>query len=99
MIAGSLFVFGRVGRYAGAGMKRGTIAALGPEPPELLPSFAASGRYRFPFLALYLKRLAQWGLAVPGAVLSAEVERYNGDLADGGQGEFLVGAGTNERPR
>ena len=65
MIAGSLFAFGTPGRYAGVGMKRGTIAALGPDRPEIPPSFAATGRYRFPFLALYLRQLA--GVGLPGS--------------------------------
>lgn len=96
LVAGSLFAFGPLGRFAGAGMKRGTIAALGAEPPEVLPSFAATGCYQFPFLAVYLRRLAAWGFRVPADVFSAPVRRYNGDLADGGRGEILVRAGSNE---
>ena len=96
LIAGSLFAFGTLGRFAGLGMKRGTIAALGAEPVDVLPSFALTGRYRFPFLAVYLRRLAAWGFRVPPEVLSAELGRYNGDLADGGQGEILVRALANE---
>ncbi len=93
LVAGSLLAFGPLGRFAGAGMKRGTIAALGAGPTELLPTFAPTGRYRFPFLAVYLRRLADWGFRVPVDVFSAESERYNGDLADGGRGEILVRAG------
>ncbi len=78
-------------------MKRGTIAAFGDERPELLPTFAARGRYSFPFLAIYLTRLAGWGFPVPSDVFSPEMERYNGDLADGGQGEVLVRVGRNGR--
>ena len=51
MIAGSIFSFDRVGRCVGAGMKRGTLAFYGlPDPtrPDLLPTFAASGRSRLP---------------------------------------------------
>ncbi len=94
LIAGSLFAFGRLGRNPGLGMKRGTIVALGSEPPELLPTFVASGRYRFPFLTIYLKRLAAWGFRVPAEMFSAEMGRYNGDLADGGHGEILVWSGA-----
>jgi formylmethanofuran dehydrogenase subunit C len=93
LVAGSLFSFGPVGRYAGLGMKRGTIAVLGGADVEVLPTFSPSGRYRFPFLTIYLRRLAAWGIAVPAEMSSAEVERYNGDLAEGGQGEILIRSG------
>jgi len=90
LIAGSVFGFGSVGRYAGLGMKRGTVAALGEISPAVGPSFAAAGRFRLPFLTVYLNRLAAWGFAVPAGVSGAEVGRYNGDLAVGGRGEVLV---------
>jgi formylmethanofuran dehydrogenase subunit C len=90
LVAGSLFAFGPIGRYAGLGMKRGTLVALGPAGVEVAPSFASSGRYRFPFLTIYLRRLSAWGFGVPEEVLTAEMERYNGDLAEGGRGEILV---------
>jgi formylmethanofuran dehydrogenase subunit C len=97
LIAGSLFAFGAVGRYTGAGMKRGTLVLGQEHPPRLLPSFVPTGRYRFPFLMVYLRRLLGWGFPVPDRVFSADFERYNGDLADHGQGEVLVLAGSDER--
>lgn len=97
LIAGSLFAFGSLGRHAGSGMKRGTIAALGPGPVEVPPSFVASGRFRFPFLTVYLRGLAGWGFPVPGEVFLGAMGRYNGDLADGGRGELLVRGGSIER--
>jgi formylmethanofuran dehydrogenase subunit C len=90
LIAGSLFAFGGVGRFPGAGMKRGTIGLFVDEDIELLPSFAHSGSYRFPYLTIYLRRLAEWGLKIPEDVFSTVMERYNGDLADGGRGEVLA---------
>ena len=51
MVAGSVFVGGRLGGRAGAGMKRGTIVAFG-EAPELLPTFRYACRYRPVFLQL-----------------------------------------------
>jgi formylmethanofuran dehydrogenase subunit C len=93
MIAGSLFCFGPAGPMLGMGMKRGTIALFGqPDParPGLLPTFAASGRDRPPFLTIYLRQLASWGMDVPSSVLSGQLARYNGDRADRGQGEILV---------
>jgi formylmethanofuran dehydrogenase subunit C len=97
IVAGSLFAFGTVGRFPGSGMKRGTIALFGPHPPGLLPSFAFAGVYRFPFLALYLRRLAAWGFAVPDDAFGAVAGRYNGDLADGGLGEVLIVGGAAGR--
>jgi formylmethanofuran dehydrogenase subunit C len=90
MVAGSVFVFGEVDGHPGLGLKRGTIAILGERPPALLPSFADAGVFRFPFLAVYLKRLAGWGFAVPGAVSTGQARRYNGDLSAGGIGEILL---------
>jgi len=97
LIAGTLVAFGSLGRYAGMGMKRGTLAAFGEGGVELLPSFAPAGRYRFPFLTVYLRHLAALGFPIPAAMFTAEMGRYNGDLADGGRGEILVRAGSNER--
>jgi formylmethanofuran dehydrogenase subunit C len=97
LVAGSLFAFGTVGRYPGSGMKRGTIALFGSPPPELLPSFAFAGAYRFPFLTIYLRRLASWGFPVPDDAFGAVAGRYNGDLADGGLGEVLIVGGAAGR--
>jgi formylmethanofuran dehydrogenase subunit C len=93
LVAGSLFAFGPAGRYPGAGMKRGTVVLLGGGA-GLSPSFAPAGRYRFPFLSIYFRQLAAWGFPVPGEVFSAEFDRYNGDLVEGGQGEVLAPAGA-----
>ena len=94
MIAGTILVLGDAGRRIGAGMKRGTLVVPGLTlPPEdvVLPTFARAGRFRSPFLAVYYRQLAEWGFAVSGAVSSAWLERYNGDLVVGGQGEILAG--------
>src|SRR5262245_5457418 len=95
LIAGSIFAFGPVGRPAGAGMRRGTLALFGlPDPsnPDLLPTFAPSGRSRPPFVTLYLRRLKQWGFPVSEPAFSGTLERYNGDLVERGQGEILIGS-------
>lgn len=94
LIAGSIFTFGPVGLRAGAGMKRGTLAFLGTSPDQalsILPTFVPSGRYRPPFLTVYLRQLKDWGLPVPEAAFSTLLERYNGDLVERGQGEIWVG--------
>jgi formylmethanofuran dehydrogenase subunit C len=93
MIAGSIFVFGPAGRLPGAGMRRGTIALFGEGRPDglaLLPTFAPSGRARPPFLQVYLRHLARMRFPVPDEAYARACDRYNGDLAGGGQGEILV---------
>ena len=92
LVAGSIFVFGRVGPRFGAGMKRGTIVIQGMADVEPLPTFVPSGRWRPPFLTIYLKQLRAWGFPATLADASSGWERYNGDLAAGGQGEVLVGS-------
>ncbi|SIO65980.1 formylmethanofuran dehydrogenase, subunit C [Singulisphaera sp. GP187] len=94
LIAGSIFAFGSVGSYPGAGMKRGTLALFageGASERRLLPTFVPSGRSRPPFLTIYLRQLRQWGFPVPDSAFSGPLERYNGDLAQRGQGEIWVG--------
>ena len=89
----SAFAFGSSSRYAGAAMRRGTVGLFGTGPVDVLSTFAFSGRYRFPFLNVYFRQLAAWGFPVPSRVSSAELGRYNGDRAEGGQGEILVASG------
>ncbi|WZP00014.1 formylmethanofuran dehydrogenase subunit C [Isosphaeraceae bacterium EP7] len=92
MVAGSIFAFGPVGPRPGAGMKRGTIALFGTGSAgvRVLPTFAFSGRFQPPFLAIYRKLLD--GLRFPVALdaFATTFARYNGDLTEGGQGEILV---------
>lgn len=94
LVAGSILAFGGVGLRPGAGMKRGTLGlfqAAARDGFALLPTFSPSGRYRPPFLAIYLGRLRAWEFPAPEAAVSATLERYNGDLAERGQGEIWVG--------
>jgi formylmethanofuran dehydrogenase subunit C len=88
LIAGSVFLFGPCGVRPGAGMKRGTLAFLGP-PPALLPSFRYACTYLPVFLALYLRRLKEWGLPVDERHLRGRWRRYCGDLVALGKGEVL----------
>lgn len=93
MIAGTIVTRGGVGRGLGVGMKRGTLVlAMDRESAERAVSstFAFTGRARLPFWAIYAKRLLDWGFPVPEMMPSSEFARYNGDLANGGQGEILI---------
>ena len=91
MIAGSVFAFGAVGPLAGAGMKRGTLAFFDPGSSYLpSPTFASAGRHRVPFVTLFLRSLRDRGFPVPGGLEGCTLERYNGDLLEGGRGEVLI---------
>jgi hypothetical protein len=73
-------------------MKRGTIAAFAGTP-ELLPTFAPSGRHGQPFVVLYLKFLEAQSFRVPPDIQGGSFVLWNGDLAEAGRGEILVWAG------
>ena len=88
MIAGSVFVFGQPGIRVGAGMKRGTIALMGPLPP-LLPSFRFDCTYCPVFLEVYHRQLRAWGFAPAERVQGGRWRRYSGDLVGLGKGELL----------
>jgi formylmethanofuran dehydrogenase subunit C len=93
LIAGSIFAFGPAGIRAGAGMKRGTLVFLDVSAqPEfhVLPTFVPAGRYRPPFLAVYLRQLRSWRFPVSEPAFSTLLERYNGDLVERGRGEIWV---------
>ncbi len=93
MIAGSIFVAGTVAKGTGAGMKRGTIVLMDENTlidEAVSPTFAATGRFRPHFLAIYLRRLDELGFAVDPRLFGCECERYNGDLIERGIGEILV---------
>jgi formylmethanofuran dehydrogenase subunit C len=88
LIAGSIFLFGPGGR-PGAGMKRGTLAFLGPQPP-LMHTFRYACTYRPVFVALYLRQLRAWGFPVAERFLGGAWRRYCGDLVALGKGEILA---------
>lgn len=93
MIAGTILAFGEIGRAPGFCMRRGTIVLFAETErarATLLPTFAASGCERPVFLALLFSTLAARGFEVPPKALESAYERYNGDLAQSGQGEILI---------
>lgn len=93
MIAGTIFACGEVGAAPGVGMKRGTIVLLGagPDASALVPpTFVRAGGFGFPYLVAYQTHLTAHGFDPPSSVSSALFDRYNGDLANGGQGEILT---------
>ena len=90
MVAGSIFAFGEVGFGMGCGMKRGSIVLFGERSPRLGPGFWPSGHDRPTFLTITLSKLRSFGFPVPGSAFVGLCSRYNGDRAEGGQGEVLV---------
>ena len=90
MLAGTIVVFGALGIRAGAGMKRGSVVALGGAEP--LPTFTYACAYRPDFLRLYLRELADEGLAIEPAHLTALYQRWSGDAVELNRGELLIRA-------
>jgi formylmethanofuran dehydrogenase subunit C len=90
MIAGSIIVLGELGKRPGAGMKRGTIVALGGLEDGLLPTFQYACSYQPAFLRIYLRCLKNLGLPITPAHIEASYRRYTGDLNTIGKGEIFV---------
>lgn len=89
MIAGSIVVFGQSGARAGAGNKRGSIVVFGGMP-EILPTYRYECTLQPVFLRFYLRRMQEWGLAVPMELADGPFRRYSGDMTSVGKGEILV---------
>ena len=92
MLAGSIFVLGRLGIRPGAGMKRGTLVTVARDGdgPRLLPTFRFDCEYRPPWLPLYARRLRALGFAMPDGLAGTACRRYSGDFTELGKGEILV---------
>lgn len=89
MLAGSVFVFGKCGQRAGAGMKRGTLAFLATRP-ALLPTFRRACLYQPVFLRVALRELRNAGFPVADEFINGSYHRHSGDLVSLGKGEILV---------
>ena len=92
MLAGTIVVFGDVGIRHGAGMRRGTIALLGPNRPDILPSFRSGGPVDSVAFTLLLREFDRLGFAYPRENISLPFEMVHGDLIEGGKGELLLPA-------
>jgi formylmethanofuran dehydrogenase subunit C len=91
MLAGTVMVFGPSGVRHGAAMRRGTIAFVA-EGPTPLPSFRYACRFQPPALRLLLRHLRRLGYPPAAAADCPGWDLFNGDLLEGGRGEFLVPA-------
>jgi formylmethanofuran dehydrogenase subunit C len=90
LLAGTIYVMGKVGTMPGFSLKRGTLLLV--RMPEHVPvTFQNSGEHSLLFLTLLEKQLQRdretFSRFLP---LGAKVRRYCGDLAWGGTGEILV---------
>jgi formylmethanofuran dehydrogenase subunit C len=86
MIAGTILVKHRVGRFAGYGLRRGSLILL-DEPKELLPTFGDCGVMDFTYLRLLEHWLPEQGKAIS---LGSRARRLMGDMAALGKGEMLI---------
>jgi len=86
MIAGTILLKRRVGRYAGYGLRRGSLIFV-EEPKGLLPTFGDCGVLEFDYLRLLEHWLRETGKPVS---LGARARRLMGDMAVLGKGEMLI---------
>ncbi|MGH7194089.1 MAG: formylmethanofuran dehydrogenase subunit C [Candidatus Saccharimonadales bacterium] len=88
MKGGSLFLLSGAEIRTGAWMSRGTIVSLAPL--RLLPTFSYACTYQPPFLRLYARHLATWGITLPHDGAAGVYRRYTGDTSVPGKGELLI---------
>jgi formylmethanofuran dehydrogenase subunit C len=93
MLAGTVLALDASGIRHGAGMRRGTLGFLGPEPPPLLPSFRHACRFRPEVMALILAKLRRHGYPFDERLVGIEIDLFHGDMIEGGRGEILTRAG------
>jgi formylmethanofuran dehydrogenase subunit C len=86
MIAGTILLKRRAGRYAGYGLRRGSLIFL-EEPKDLLPTFGDCGVMEFDYLRLLEHWLRTTGMRIN---LGARARRLMGDMAVLGKGEMLI---------
>lgn len=86
VIAGTIILKRGVGRFAGYGMRRGSLIFL-EEPKQLLPTFGDCGVLDFDYLRVMEHGLSQTGLRIN---LGGRARRFMGDMAVLGKGEMLV---------
>jgi formylmethanofuran dehydrogenase subunit C len=86
MVAGTILVKHRIGRFAGYGLRRGSLILL-DEPKELLPTFGDCGVMEFDYLRLMEQWLRERGKAIS---LGGRARRLMGDMSVLGKGEMLI---------
>ncbi len=92
MLAGTLVLGSTPVELMGIGLKRGTLVLLGAaaEDPFPGPHFDFALRYQPTFLRVLLRHLAPLCNWIDETTsLSADYDRYSGDMLEGGRGEIL----------
>lgn len=86
MLAGTVLVKGQIGSSPGFALRRGTLILW--QPPVAMPAyFNDCGRHTLGYLSLLKRNLPRD--SAPFADLPSTVQRWCGDLAEGGHGELL----------
>jgi formylmethanofuran dehydrogenase subunit C len=89
LVAGTVALGGRCGAHPAYGMRRGSLVFAGA-PPEAVPlTFVPTQHDLRVFWALLARELSGHGGVFAGLV-QRQPQRFVGDLAAGGQGEWLV---------
>ena len=86
MVAGTILFKRGVGRYAGFGLRRGSLILV-EEPKDLLPTFCDCGVMEFDYLRILDRWLRTTGQRVS---LGDRARRLMGDMAALGKGEMLI---------
>ncbi len=91
MIAGTMIVFGRLGKHWAQGMKRGSIIIAEPQPDSFDASLTSAREFELSFLPLLWKHLANHlGDSYLRLPQSRWAYRQIGDRANNGVGEVLT---------
>lgn len=88
MLAGTIICREGVGKFAGVGMKRGSLVTARVD--GVPPGFRAAGKADSGWLRLYLRTLEEMGVKVPCEWVELNPHRYTGDHLEIGKGEMLV---------
>jgi len=89
MLAGTIAVMGQTGRFPGYAMSRGTLLLW--NQPQLSATFNDCGSHTLSFLPLLFASFKSLSSRfADSSVAFNRVQRYGGDMTEGGRGEVLV---------
>jgi formylmethanofuran dehydrogenase subunit C len=88
LVAGTIALAGRCGAHPGYGMRRGTLLFAG-EAPQVPPTYVRAIDDADVFWRLLARDLSRFGGAF-SALAARRTERFRGDLAAEGKGEWIV---------
>jgi len=88
MLAGTVICREGAGKFAGTGMKRGSMVTSRLEDVPL--GFRAAGKADPGWLHLYLRALEGMGISMPYEWMDLSLSRYTGDHLEMGKGEIII---------